>query len=61
MTALSRIPTMNKFFFVLDLRRGSMIVAVLGLLLCILDVSSVVYFIKYLTNKDSAYIHPSKN
>lgn len=61
MRYISKVPTMNKFAFLLDLRRGSMIAALYGILMSSIASPSFVVYLKYFQNSHEHHIYESKN
>jgi len=55
MSPLKSIPTMNTFLCFLDLRRGCIIVGLISVILCVVDSSSLIYFMRHMTKEDNRH------
>lgn len=60
MQYISRVPTIDKFLFLIDLRRGSIIAALYGILMCSIASPSFVIYINYFKNNHEHHIYESK-
>lgn len=60
MKCISKIPTMENFLFFLDLRRGAMIAAIFGIVMCSIDAPNFVVYLKYFQNRHEHHFYESK-